>query len=101
MGLVTIEQLVPEDYFCRRVDEVLDLSFVRKEVKDLYCLDNGRPAIKPERIMRMMLIGYFENYSDKRLCREITMHAGHRWFCRLNFHDPVPDRTSLIKVRDR
>jgi len=48
-----------------------------------------------------MPICYFENYPDKRLCREATMHAGHRWFCRLNFHGSVPDRTSLIKARDR
>jgi len=99
--MVTIEQLVPADYFYRRVDKVINLAFVRETVKDLYCEDNGRPAIEPERIMRMMLIGYLENLSDKRLCREIGMHAGYRWFCRLDFHDPVPDRTTLIKVRAR
>ncbi len=99
--MVTIEQLVPSDYFYRKVDSVLDLSFVQDMVKDLYCPDNGRPGIEPERVMRMMLIGYFENFLDERLCREIEMHAGYRWFCRLNFHDPVPDRTSLIKIRAR
>ncbi len=99
--MVTIEQLVGLDYYYRKVDSVLDLSFVRDMVKHLYCLDNGRPAIEPERVMRMMLIGYFENFSDERLCDEITMHAGYRWFCRLDFHDPVPDRTSLIKIRAR
>jgi len=99
--MVTIEQLVREGYFYRKVDSVLDLSFVRDTVKDLYCPDNGRPAIEPERIMRMMLIGYFENFSDQGLCQEIEMHAGYRWFCRLDFHGPVPDRTTLIKARDR
>jgi len=99
--MVTIDQLVPKDYFYRKVEAVLDLSFVRDTVKDLYCPDNGRPAIDPERAVRMMLIGYFENFSDNRLCREIEMHAGYRWFCKLDFHDPVPDRTSLIKIRAR
>jgi IS5 family transposase len=99
--MVTLEQLVPKEYIYRRIDKVLDLSFVRETVKDLYCADNGRPAIEPERIMRMMLIGYLEDLSDERLCLEIGMHAGYRWFCRLDFHDPVPDRTTLIKTRAR
>ncbi len=99
--MVTMDQLVPKNYFYRKIEAVLDLSFVREEVKDLYCPDNGRPAIEPELAMRMMLIGYFENFSENQLCQEIAMHAGYRWFCKLNFHDPVPDRTSLIKIRAR
>ena len=75
--MVTMDQLVHKDYFYRKVEAVLDLSFVREAVKDLYCQDNGRPAIDPERAMRMMLIGYFEDFSDNRLCREIGMHAGY------------------------
>lgn len=27
------------------------------------------------------------------------MHAGFRWFCRLDFHDPVPDHSTLVKTR--
>lgn len=27
------------------------------------------------------------------------MHAGMRWFCRLNFHDPVPDHSTLSRLR--
>ena len=29
------------------------------------------------------------------------MHAGYRWFCRLDFHEKVPDRTTLVKFRRR
>lgn len=28
------------------------------------------------------------------------MHAGMRWFCRLNLHDPVPDHSTLSKLRN-
>lgn len=51
--------------------------------------------------MRMLLLEYLYDLSDVRLCEDVSMHAGFRWFCRLNFDDPVPDRTTLVKVRKR
>ena len=40
-----IEDIIPHDYILKRVDKVLDLSWLRKEVENCYCLDNGRPGI--------------------------------------------------------
>jgi hypothetical protein len=40
-----------------RVDRVLDLSWLRDEVADLYCVDDGRPGIDPEVAVRLMLAG--------------------------------------------
>ena len=50
--------LVPEDHILKRVDRVLDLSWLRDEVADCYCSDNGRPSIDPEAAVRLMLAGY-------------------------------------------
>ena len=46
--LVMLEELVPQDHFLRKVDAAVDFSFIHDMCKDLYCLDNGRPAIEPE-----------------------------------------------------
>ena len=27
------------------------------------------------------------------------MHAGFRWFCGLSFNSPVPDQSTLVKLR--
>ena len=43
----SLEQLVPEDHVLARVDRVLDLGWLREEVADCYCADNGRPGIDP------------------------------------------------------
>lgn len=40
-----VEDLIPDDHILKRVDRVLDLSWLRKDVEDCYCLDNGRPGI--------------------------------------------------------
>ena len=99
--MVSVEELVPQDHFLRQLDAVVDFSFIRDRVRPLYCEDNGRPSVDPELALRMFILSYLYNISENRLCDEIAMHAGYRWFCRLDFHDPVPDRTTLVKLRKR
>lgn len=99
--VLNLEAMVPPDHMLRHIDRVLDLSFVRERTAHLYCPDNGRPSIPPELVARMLLLGYLYSLSDVRLCQDVSMHAGFRWFCRLNFDDPVPDRTTLVKLRKR
>ncbi|OYD07743.1 hypothetical protein CHM34_09740 [Paludifilum halophilum] len=97
---VNLEDLIPENHLLRRIDRVLDLSFLRPMVEPLY-VSEGRPSIDPEVAFCAMLLGYLFDLNDHRLHQEMTMHAGYRWFCRLDFNDPVPDRSTLIKTRER
>jgi hypothetical protein len=39
MELVTIESLVPQDHLLRKIDQSVDLEFVRERVRHLYCED--------------------------------------------------------------
>ena len=98
--MVDLESLVPEDHKLRRLDSVLDLSFVSEVVADCYTEGRERPSIDPELALRMMLLGVLYDLSDRELCQEIQMHAGMRWFCRLDFHDPVPDHSTLSRLRN-
>lgn len=99
--MVTVDELVPQDHFLRQLDAAVDFSFIRDRVRPLYCEDNGRPSVDPELALRMFILSYLYDISENRLCDEIGMHAGYRWFCRLDFHDPVPDRSTLVKIRQR
>ncbi len=98
--MVDLEALVPPNHRLRKLDAVLDLSFVHEAVAECYAAGKGRPGIDPELALRMMLLGVFYDLSDRELCDEIAMHAGFRWFCRLNFHDPVPDHSTLSRLRN-
>jgi transposase len=49
---------VPDDHILKRVDRVLDLSWLHREVSESYCPINGRPSIDPEAAVRLMLAGY-------------------------------------------
>jgi transposase len=97
---VNVEELVPKNHFLRKVDAVLDLSFVHDAVAECYSASRGRPSVDPELALRMMLLGRLYDLGDRELCGEIGMHVGMRWFCGLNLHDPVPDHSTLSKLKN-
>lgn len=99
--MVDLEALVPRDHRLRKIDAVLDLSFVREAVAPCYSASRGRPSIDPELFLRMMLLSRLYDLSDRELCSEIQMHVGMRWFCRLDLHDEVPDHSTLSKLKDK
>ena len=57
MELVILEQLVPQNHLLRQIDRSVDFTFIRKLCAPLYCADNGRPAIEPEMLFRMLFVG--------------------------------------------
>ncbi|OLS33809.1 transposase, partial [Bacillus sp. MRMR6] len=44
--------IVPKDNMLRQIKKLVDFSFIIEELKDKYCLDNGRNAVPPIRIIR-------------------------------------------------
>lgn len=98
--MVDLEALVPPDHWLRRLDAVLDLSFVHEAVAECYSPDTGRPSVDPELALRMLILAELYGLPIRELCRELGMHAGMRWFCRLNFHDEVPDHSTLSRLKN-
>ena len=85
-----LDEMVPEDHLLRRIDRVLDLSWLRRELAPFYS-HTGCPSVDPELLIRMMLIGYcYSIRSDRRLCRAVALDLAFRWFCRLGLEDRVP-----------
>jgi transposase len=97
-----LSSLIPDDHILRQVDKVLDLSWLRDEVKDLYCCDNGRPGIDPEAAVRLMLAGFFQGVvHDRKLMREAQVNLAIRWFAGYRLDEKLPDHSSLTKIRQR
>ena len=72
MDLVILEQMIPEDHLLRRIDRAVDFGFIHELCAPLYCADNGRPAIDPEILLRMLFIGYLYGIkSEARLEEEV------------------------------
>lgn len=99
---VDIEKLVPASHVLRRIDSIIDFSFIDDLVGDLYCLNKGRPSIDPILYFRMILIGYLYGIpSERKLCEDVGYNLAYRWFCRLSLEDTIPDHSSLTRTRDR
>ena len=100
--LVTIESLVPSDHLLRKIDGAVELEFIRERVRRLYCEDNGRPALDPVVLFKLLLIGYlFGIRSERQLMREVQCNAAYHWFLRLKLTDKVPDASTLSQNRRR
>ena len=97
-----LSSLVPDDHILKRVDAILDLSWLRSEVSDLYCRTNGRPGIDPEAAVRLMLAGFFQGVvHDRKLMREAQVNLAIRWFAGYRLDEKLPDHSSLTKIRQR
>jgi len=93
------EELIPEDHILRLIDRYVDFSFVRPKVEHLYS-HTGRPSVDPDVMMRMLLVGYlFGITSERRLCDDVRMHLGYRWFVGLSLDEKVPDHSTFSKNR--
>lgn len=97
-----LSRLVPDDHILKRVDRVLDLSWLHKEVRDCYCQYNGRASIDPESALRLMLAGYLEGIvHDRKLMRRAQTDIAIRWFAGYRLHEELPDHSSLTRIRQR
>lgn len=102
LEIVTLEQLVPADHLLRKIAASVDFGFIRDRVQHLYCADNGRPALDPEILFKILLIGYlFGIRSERQLMREIAVNVAYRWFLDMRLSDAVPDASTLSQNRRR
>jgi transposase len=98
---VSVEQLVPQDHFYRHLERTLDLSFVREFVHKTYA-KGGLPSIDPIVFFKLQLVMFFEDIRSERL---LMGHAADRlsirWFLGYDLGEPLPDHSSLTKIRTR
>ena len=95
----SLERHVPADHLLRAIDRFVDLGDLRARLAPFYS-SMGRPSIDPERLIRMLLIGYCHGIrSERRLCEEVHLNLAYRWFCRLGLDGEVPDHSTFSKNR--
>ena len=98
---VSLEELVPADHFYRHLEVMLDLSFVREWVRDLYA-ERGRPSIDPVVFFKLQLILFFEGMrSERKLTETAHLNLAHRWYLGYALDEPLPDHSSLTRIRQR
>ena len=102
LEMVSLESLVPDNHLLRNIDQYIDFEFIRDRVRHLYCSNNGRPALDPVVLFKMLFLGYlFGIRSERQLVREIQVNVAYRWFLRFNLTVKIPDASTLSQNRRR
>ena len=58
-----------------------DFTFINEVCRPYYCQNNGRPAIEPEIMFKMLFIGYLYGIrSERRLAEEVKVNLAYCWF---------------------
>src|SRR5438874_5346828 len=97
----SLDALVPADHFYRHLERTLDLGFVRALVRDAYAA-GGRPSIDPIVFFKLELILFFEGIrSERQLIETASLHLAHRWYLGYALDEPLPDHSSLTRIRFR
>src|SRR5437667_6507822 len=98
---ISLEELVPANHFYRHLDRVVDLSFVRDLVKETYA-ERGRPSIDPVVFFKLQLVMFFDGIrSERQLMALAGDRLSVRWFVGYNLDEPLPDHSSLTRIRER
>jgi transposase len=97
----SLEDLVPEDNFYRRLEARLDLSFVRDLVRPLYA-EGGRPSVDPVVFFKLQPVLFFEGLrSERELMVVAADRLSVRWYLGYDLRESLPDRSNLTRTRER
>ena len=86
-----IEDLVPKDHLLRKIEKAVDFNEVYPMVEPYYCQDNGRPAVDPVMLVKIVMVWHlFGIRSLRQTLQEIKVNLAYRWFLGLGVDSPAP-----------
>lgn len=94
-----LSQRVPANNFYRRLNEILDLSYLRQMTEKYYGLE-GQKSIDPVVFFKLMLVGYFENInSDRKIIEQSSLRLDVLYFLGYDLDEPLPWHSTLSRTR--
>lgn len=89
--MVDLDGLVPANHLLRKIEKVIDFTAIYDMVEYLYCEDNGRPAVDPVVLVKMVFLQHLYGIKSLRqTAREIDMSIAYRWFIGYDVDTPLP-----------
>ena len=88
------ELVVSKDNLLRKINELIDFSFVYNELLDKYCLDNGRNAINPIRMFKYLLLKSIFDLSDVDVVERSKYDMSFKYFLHM-----APEENVIEPIR--
>ena len=98
-GSYLYDKIVPVDHLLRKINAVVDFSFIRELVKDKYTPDFGRPAEDPEFMLRLCLLQYIYGDSDREVEENARINLAYKYFLGLAVDEEPPDYSTVCTFR--
>ena len=91
--------VVPEDNLLRRINGLVDFSFVYQKLVDKYCSDNGRMAESLIRMFKYLLLKVIYDISDVDVVERSRYDMSFKYFLGMAPEEDVINPSSLCKFR--
>ena len=97
---IKVDDLVSKDHAYRKILKMLDFNAVSSRFENLYS-DRGRAGIGPEKAIKMFVLQFMEDYSDRQMEKALEENTAVKLFCGYELLEDTPDHSSFGKLRDR
>ncbi len=91
--------IIPQENLLRKINELIDFSFVYNELSDKYSQNNGRMATNPIRMFKYLLLKTIYRLSDVDVVERSMFDMSFKYFLDMSPEDVVIDSSSLTKFR--
>ena len=91
--------IIPKDNTLRRLNELIDFSFIYNELSEKYCHDNGRNAESPIKMFKYLLLKCIYNISDVDVVERSMVDMSFKYFLDMSPESDVINPSSLTKFR--
>ena len=91
--------IVPKDNLLRKINELIDFSFIYNELLEKYCPDSGRLAESPVRMFKYLLLKTIFTISDVDVVERSRYDMSFKYFLEMSPEEDVINPSSLTKFR--
>lgn len=91
--------IVPKDNLLRKINELIDFSFIYEELVNKYCSNNGRNAESPIRMFKYLLLKTIYDISDVDVVERSRFDMSFKYFLEMTPEEDVINPSSLTKFR--
>jgi transposase len=91
--------IVPEDNLLRKINDLIDFSFIYDELLNKYCANNGRAAESPVRMFKYLLLKTIYTVSDVDVVDRSRFDMSFKYFLEMAPEEDVINSSSLTKFR--
>ena len=91
--------IVPKDNLLRKINELVDFTFIYDELLDKYCINNGRNAESPIRMFKYLLLKTIYTVSDVDVVERSRFDMSFKYFLEMAPEEGVINASSLTKFR--